>query len=72
MEDASALPVECAHWRREVDDLMKRGYGIDTADAGLSGEDVLRYWHGGQSPETFVGWFAEKYDLTPRSEWGLA
>lgn len=71
MEDAHALPSKCARWRREVDRVMKRGYGIDTDDAGLSAEDVLRYWRGGDSPEAFVDWFAEKYDLTPRREWGL-
>lgn len=70
MEDAPALPSQCVRWLREVDRVMKRGYCIDTGDAGLSAEDVLRHWRHGESPEKFVDWFAEKYDLTPRSEWG--
>lgn len=42
---------------------MKRDWCIDTADAGLSSEDVQRYWRDGDPPEAFVSWFAEKYDL---------
>ena len=42
---------------------MKRDWCIDSADAGWSTEDTLRYWRYGESPEAFVGWFAEKYGL---------
>lgn len=57
------MPSECAAWLAEVDRLMKRDWCIDTADAGLSREDVQRYWREGDPPEVFVSWFAEKYDL---------
>ena len=58
-----ALPVECAAWLAEADRIMKRDWCIDSADAGWSAEDTLRYWRYGESPEAFVGWFAEKYGL---------
>lgn len=56
--------MDRARWIQTVDRLMKRGWCIDTADAGLSDEDLSRYWRDGEPPETFVAWFAEKYDLT--------
>lgn len=69
MQDASALPSSCVRWLREVDHLLRRDYCIGTDDAGFSVEDSLRYWGYGDSPEMFVEWFAEKYDLTRRVDW---
>lgn len=63
MKRADPMPSELAAWLAEVDRLMKRDWCIDTADAGLSSEDVQRYWRDGDSPEAFVSSFAEKYDL---------
>lgn len=60
---AAALPSECIAWLAKVDRLMKRDWCIDSVDAGWSPEDTLRYWRYGESPEAFVAWFAEKYDL---------
>lgn len=57
------LPPTCAAWLAEVDRLMKRDWCIDSADAGWSAEDVLRYWRYGDTPTEFVERFAEKYDL---------
>lgn len=57
------VPAACAKWLIEVDRLMKRDWYIDTDDAGLDDEDVIRYWKAGDSPEEFVTWFAEKRDL---------
>ena len=59
----SDLPAECLAWVKQVDVLMKRDWLINTSDAGLSEEDVLRYWSHGETPDEFVAWFAEKYDL---------
>ena len=56
-------PVECAAWLAEVDRVMRRDWCIDSADAGWSAEDTLRYWRYGESPEAFVEWYAEKYGL---------
>lgn len=52
-----------AAWGVSVDSLMKRDWCIDTTDAGLSGEELDRYWREGETPEAFVAWFAEKHDL---------
>lgn len=65
MDDPSAI----AAWKRQVDTLMKRDYAIDTDDAGLSEEDIARFFADGDTPEAFVSWFAEKYDLDRRDSY---
>lgn len=50
-------------WTAEVDRIMKRDWCIDTADAGLTDDDLTRYWRSGEEAAAFVAWFAEKYDL---------
>ena len=50
-------------WVAEVDRLMRRDWCIDTSDAGLSDDELTRYWQGGEEPSAFVVWFAEKHDL---------
>lgn len=63
------LPPECLAWVKLVDVIMKRDWCIDTSDAGLSEDDILRYWSHGQTPEDFVIWFAEKYGLIGKEQW---
>jgi hypothetical protein len=58
-----------SEWRRRVDALMKRDYAIDTVDAGLSDEEIARHFADGDTPEEFVRWFAEKYDLDRRDSY---
>lgn len=65
----AALPPECTAWLAKVDRIMKRDWCIDSADAGWSREEVLRYWRYGEGPETFVEWFAEKYGLIREEQW---
>ena len=55
--------MEKVDWVEAVNRLMLRDWCIDLAEAGLSDEEVDRYWSGGEQPEMFVAWFAEKYDL---------
>lgn len=50
-------------WINAVDRHMKQDWCIDTVDAGLSDDDLSRYWQSGDNPAEFVAWFAEKYDL---------
>ena len=50
-------------WGVSVDRLMTQDWCIDAADAGLSAQELDRYWQQGETPEAFVAWFAEKYDL---------
>jgi hypothetical protein len=56
-------------WRTLVDTVMVRDYCIDAADAGWADLDLERFWRDGDTAEQFVEWFAEKYDLIPKSEW---
>jgi hypothetical protein len=60
-------------WVCTVDRLMRRDWCIDTADAGLSRDELMQVWRDGEAPVAFVSWFAEKYDLTryERSPYGL-
>ena len=55
--------MDKARWIQTVDRLMKRDWCIDTADAGLDEAALSRFWREGETPEAFVSWFAEKYDL---------
>lgn len=55
--------MDKTRWVRAVDRLMKQDLCIDTAEAGLDDAELTRYWRDGGQPETFVAWFAEKYDL---------
>lgn len=59
----AALPPECIEWLANVDRVMKRDWCIDSADAGWSPEETLRYWRYGETPEAIVEWFAQKYEL---------
>ena len=52
-----------AEWGRRVGVVMRRDCCVDTADAGVSAAELERYWRDGETPEAFVAWFAEKYDL---------
>lgn len=54
---------ELEAWVADVDRIMKRDWCIGTADAGLSEEELVRHWRDLETPEAFVAWFAEKYDL---------
>lgn len=63
METATRTFDNYAAWLTEVDRLMKRYWRINTTDAGLSDDELTRYWRGGNDPTDFVAWFAEKYDL---------
>ena len=50
-------------WVQAVNRLMKQDWCIEASDAGLSAEELDRYWRDGEEPATFVAWFAEKHDL---------
>lgn len=63
MECDDELPAECVAWLAEVDRIMTRDWYLDSSGAGWSREQVLRYWSYSDTPEAFVDWFAEKYDL---------
>ena len=58
-----------ATWKHRVDAIMRRDFCIDTADAGLDEEDIARFYADGITPEEFVRWFGEKYDLDRRDSY---
>jgi hypothetical protein len=44
-----------------VDDLLEQRFGITTNDCGL--EHAAHAHEAGDTPEAFVAWIGEKYDL---------
>lgn len=56
-------------WKREIDNVMVRKFSINTTDAGLDENELQDYWKEQLSPDAFVTWFGEKYDLIPVSDW---
>ncbi len=73
MRDVSDPLPFIVYWDA-VDSLMEETYGIDTGDAGIDPDLIATAQEEGQSPEDFVLWFGERYNLTPLSEftanWG--
>ncbi len=63
MEFSDQTPPKLKAWAAQVDRLMQRDWRLSIADAGLSDDDLIRYWRDGEEPAEFVAWFAEKYDL---------
>lgn len=68
MSLSADAPAKFTAWVVRVELIMKLEWYIDSADAGLSEDDLARHWRGGETPEAFVAWFAEKYDLI-RFDW---
>lgn len=50
-------------WRRSINRLLRVNYAITADDAGLDTQQMQCYWKTGQTPNEFVHWFGEKYDL---------
>lgn len=63
------LPRACLAWVADVDRIMLEEFCINLSDAGADRADVLRYWKFDQSPDEFVDWFGETYDLITRDQW---
>lgn len=63
MENAEVMPSECTIWLAEVDRVMTRDWYINTSDAGLSVEEIIRFWRYGETAEEFVLWFAKDREL---------
>lgn len=54
-----------------VDDMLQEKYCISSHDAGLTAEESAQAQDDGWTPEQQVDWFAQKYNLTPRTSWTL-
>lgn len=55
-------------WDALANKLLVDLCGITFSDAGADKSDLRRHWSDGDSPEEFVSWYAEKYDLILESE----
>ena len=58
-------------WRRVVDQRLSDIYLITIEDAGIDDERLRSHWQMKQAPFEFVEWFAIKYDLDPKTAFGL-
>ena len=58
-------------WREVVDRRLYEIYLITIADAGIDDERLRSHWQMKQPPFEFVEWFGTKYDLDPKSAFGL-
>lgn len=67
--EGAGLPRACLAWVKKVDRLMLAEFCIDLSDAGADRDQIIRYWKWDRSPDDFVDWFGEKYDLITRDQW---
>lgn len=58
-------------WREEVNRRLSEVYVITIDDAGIDDDRLRSHWQMKQPPFEFVEWFGEKYDLDPKSAFGL-
>lgn len=63
--------VSFAEWCAVVDRRLEGIYLVNIDDAGIDDERLSSHWQLKQSPYEFVEWFANKYDLDPKSAIGL-
>lgn len=66
MENGSFLK-----YMNDIDALLWVDYGITITDAGIELDEIAGAQEDQWTPKEWVEWFAEKYDLTPRSEFTL-
>lgn len=63
MMDSKGNDLTFDAWHRKANFLLKRDYGIDFVDAGLTELELRKYFGFGDSPEEFIEWYATKYNL---------
>lgn len=63
--------VEFERWRAAVDQHLFDLYIITLADAGIDDDRLESFWRDDWSPQKFVEWFGEKYDLIARKAFSL-
>lgn len=63
--------ISFPRWRRIVNQRLKDVYVIGIDDAGIDNEMLTSHWQTKQSPYEFVEWYGIKYDLDPKSAFGL-
>jgi hypothetical protein len=63
--------ISFAEWRSAVNRRLEEVYVTTIDDAGIDDDRLSSHWEMKQSPYEFVEWFANKYDLDPKSAFGL-
>ena len=63
--------ISFAEWRSAVNQRLEDVYVITIDDAGIDDDRLSSHCEMKQSPYEFVEWFANKYDLDPKSAFGL-
>jgi hypothetical protein len=63
--------ISFSKWRNAVSRRLEDIYVITINDAGIEDEFLMSHWEMKQSPYEFVEWFGTKYDLDPKSAFGL-
>ncbi len=58
-------------WKTAVNKRLVAIYGITIVDSGVDDDYLTVHWEMKQSPYEFVAWFGIKYDLDPKSAFGL-
>ena len=61
--EGTELPRACLAWVKAVDLIMWRDWYLTSSGAGWDRDQLLRYWSYRDTPDEFVEWFAQKYDL---------
>jgi hypothetical protein len=70
-DDWAWTEISFARWRGAVNRRLKEIYVITIDDAGMDDELLTSHWQMKQSPYEFVEWWGIKYDLDPKSAFGL-
>ncbi len=52
-----------AEWLQKVAEILQRDWCLSPEAAGWDDEQIDRYYSWGESPEEFVKWYADKYEL---------
>ncbi|HWK97690.1 MAG TPA: hypothetical protein VNR39_19920 [Pseudolabrys sp.] len=55
-------------WQNQVNKSLLSEFAISIDDAGIDDPDLVKAHSQGLSPEEYVSWFSEKYDLVSRRE----
>jgi len=58
-------------WRKAVDGRLYEVFGITICDADIDEERLTNHFQSNETPNDFVDWFGEKYDLDRKSDYLL-
>jgi hypothetical protein len=61
------IKLNFSKWVECADKLFQQHYAVTMEDIGFSEDDLRRVWKTDETPDEYVKWYAEKYDLTHRS-----